>query len=70
MNAITERKGVYYFQSHRLAEQWAQVHEYPSCRILKFGLGWAIQWCKSGVYAPERGPVDGNGNRCWRIANA
>jgi len=49
--AIKLHKGVYYFQSDRLAVQWGERNGWPTKYIRSFGLGYAIQAGNSANYA-------------------
>lgn len=44
-------RGIYYFDSYSSARAYANEHDLPTDRIISYGLGWAIQFGKSGSYA-------------------
>lgn len=55
MTAPIARKGIYYFASYEAARDYARKRDYPTDRIIRYGLGWAIQLRVSGPYVgPER----------------
>ncbi len=43
-------KGIYYFDSYKLARDYASLFGYPTNRIINYDLGWAIQLRISGPY--------------------
>lgn len=45
------RKGVYYFPTYKEAREYATTHSYPTDRIIRYEIGWAIQLRISGPYA-------------------
>jgi len=54
--AITH-KGVFYFTERESAHAWAVDNEWPTDRIIPYGLGYAVQACVSGRYAgPDEHP--------------
>jgi hypothetical protein len=48
-------KNILYWYTYQEARQIAQRHGFPADRIIEYGLGWAIQFYKSGPYV---GPSD------------
>ncbi|MGH8654702.1 MAG: hypothetical protein ACREYE_22190 [Gammaproteobacteria bacterium] len=49
-NKPKSKKGTYYFPSYEEARDYASKHGFPKDRIIRYGLGWAIQLRKSGPY--------------------
>lgn len=43
-------KGIYYFPHYRAAHDYAESNQFPTDRIMHYGLGWAIQLYVSGPY--------------------
>jgi hypothetical protein len=47
---MKKHKGIFYFDTHKLAEDYAIKNNKPTDRIILYGLGWAIQLYISGPY--------------------
>jgi hypothetical protein len=58
---MREHKGIYYFPTQQTATAFAATLNAPTDRIIKYGLGWAIQWHRSGAYV---GPQDQEHKGC------
>jgi hypothetical protein len=46
-------RGIYYFPTYEDARSHAQRHGLPTDRLIRYGLGWAIQLRVSGPYAGD-----------------
>lgn len=44
------KKGIYYFETYKLARDYALANSFPTDRIIYYELGWAIQLKVSGPY--------------------
>lgn len=47
---VVTRKGIYYFLKYQDAASYASRRGYPTDRIIRYDLGWAIQLRVSGPY--------------------
>jgi hypothetical protein len=47
---MRNHKGIFYFPTYEAARVYADYRGYPSDRIIKYDLGWAIQLRVSGPY--------------------
>ncbi len=61
------RKGIYYFRSHEAAQAFAVMGNWPTDRIIRYELGYAIQIHCSGPYV---GPASAGDRRHLELCAA